>query len=290
MKWHKGDRIMNTKRWMTIFLMIPALIGLSACDQGISNIVSIPGTPVHLERSFAAAEVTRIDVRTKADNIQFKAGSGEHIQVQVNGKFDGSEDEMDKLLNTTLEQGQLAIKVGPVEGKVWNNTSLTVEVAVPAKVFDELRLEASSGNIMADEVVAGKLSVQSSSGNIHVKGYSGKEYQVEASSGNVRLGKMTGKGSVQASSGNVDMEIDSFDELVRVHTSSGNATIRVRPDAVFRIVADTKLDHAAFTIPVTLEQKEGKRKFEASVNQATSESPVLDVTTSSGKMILEKIK
>ncbi|MBG9737353.1 DUF4097 family beta strand repeat-containing protein [Paenibacillus alvei] len=281
---------MNTKRCLTIFSLIPLLIGLSACNQGISNVVSVSGKPVHVERSFAAAEVSRIDVRTKAANVQFKAGSGEHIQVQVNGKFDGSEDEMDELLNTTLKRGQLAIKVGPVEGKVWNNTSLTVEVAVPAKLYDELKLEASSGNITADKVEAGKLSAQSSSGNINVKGYSGKEYQVAASSGNIHLEKMTGKGNVEASSGNVDMEIDSFDESVRVHTSSGNATIRVRSDAVFRIVADTKLDRADLNIPVTLEQKEGKRKFKASVNQATSDSPVLDVTTSSGKMILEKIK
>lgn len=270
--------------------MIPLALGLTACEQGISNVVSVSGTEVHVARSFAAADVSSIAIKTKSSNVLFKTGAGDQIQVQVNGRFNGSEQEMEQLLNTSLEQGQLAIKVGPAEGKILNIMSLTVSVEVPSKVYDELKLEASSGNVTAGEIEAGKLSVQASSGNISVKGYEGNEYQVEASSGNINLGKMTGKGSIEASSGNVDVAIDSFQQGVRVHTSSGNATVRVRPDAVFRIVGDTKLDRADLKVPVTIEQKEGKRKFEASVNQATSESPVLDVTTSSGKMILDSFK
>lgn len=281
---------MKNKRWITAMLMIPILIGLSACEAGISNVLSMKGTPVHVERSLDAGNVSHISIQTKSSNIQYKLGTSDHIQVQLKGTFDGSEEEQEQLLVTEMNQDQLAIKVDPVNGKIYSNISLSLEVEVPAKVYEELKIEASSGNITTGEIEAGQLSVEASSGNISVGGYAGKEYKVEASSGNITLGKMAGKGSVEASSGNVDVAIAPFQESVRVHTSSGNATIRVQPDAVFRIIGDTKLDRADLKIPVTLEHKEGKRNFEASVNQATSESPVLDVTTSSGKMILEKIK
>ena len=281
---------MNNKRWITAMLMIPILLGLSACDQGISNVLPLQGTPVHVVRNMNAEKVSNLSIQTKSSNIQYKIGTSDQIQVQLKGTFDGSEEEKEQLLVTEMDQDQLAIKVGPVNGKIYSNMSLSLEVEVPAKVFEEVKIEASSGNITTGEIEAGQLSVEASSGNISVDGYAGKEYKVEASSGNIELGKMAGKGSVEASSGNVDVAIAPFQESVRVHTSSGNATIRVQPDAVFRIVGDTKLDRADLKIPVTLEHKEGKRNFEASVNQATSESPVLDVTTSSGKMILEKIK
>lgn len=281
---------MNNKRWITALLMIPILLGLSACKQGISNVLSTKDIPVHVERSLDAGNVSRISIQTKSSNIQYKIGTSDQIQVQLKGTFDGSEEEKEQLLATEMDQDQLAIKVGPIMGKLYSNISLSLEVEVPAKVYEELKIEASSGNITTGEIEAEQLSVEASSGNISVEGYAGKEYKVEASSGNIELGEMEGKGSVEASSGNVDVAIDPFHESVRVHTSSGNATIRVQPDAVFRIVGDTKLERADLKIPLTLEHKEGKRNFEASVNQATSESPVLDVTTSSGKMILEKIK
>ncbi|EPY09216.1 hypothetical protein PAALTS15_01110 [Paenibacillus alvei TS-15] len=282
---------MHNKRWITAMLMIPILIGLSACEQGISKVLSMKGTPVHVERSLDAGNVSRISIKTKSSNIQYKIGTSDQIKVRLKGTFDGSEGEQEQLLVTeVMNQDQLAIKVEPVKGKAYSNMSLSLEVEVPTKVYEELKIKASSGNITTGEIEAGQLSVEASSGNISVGGYVGKEYKVEASSGNIELGKMAGNGSVEASSGNVDVAISPFQESVRVHTSSGNATIRVQPDAVFRIVGDTKLDRADLKIPVTLEHKEDKRNFEASVNQATLESPVLDVTISSGKMILDKIK
>jgi DUF4097 and DUF4098 domain-containing protein YvlB len=108
-----------------------------------------------------------------------------------------------------------------------NTSSGEIKVERILSAKSKISLKASSGNITSNNgLFADDLKVEASSGDIELYNIDADDFSVQTSSGNIQVEKFTGgTGSLQASSGDIK-SIDFASEYAKFNTSSGSISIK----------------------------------------------------------------
>jgi len=139
--------------------------------------------------------------------------------------------------------------------------------------------KATSGNITGGDIDADTIDLETSSGDMRLSGVSG-DIEANASSGRIGIEEIGGSGKVdaEASSGDIVMTFTEMGMDLRFHTSSGAVKLLFPSDAAFGINFDTSSGSFHSDFPVTMTKSE-RNSVEGYVGSDTNS---VRVQTSSG--------
>ncbi|MFD0711942.1 DUF4097 family beta strand repeat-containing protein [Paenibacillus sp. GCM10027626] len=231
------------RNWLIVaaILIVIGLIGAGVTlgQDGFS----LKTVDVLKEESVPAAGIKKVRLETGSTDVTVVRGDGDQIKAELKGKASGKFIDRIKLeVETTGDV--LTIKSRQDTGFSIGINILDVELKVelPEQQYEELALDAgsgnakisgwsgeklnidiSSGNVTAEQI-KGTAELATGSGNITVHELEGEEVVLKTSSGNIRLDQAKiNKGTVTTGSGEV--QLNDVDGPMTVGTSSGGIDI-----------------------------------------------------------------
>ncbi|PWK15787.1 DUF4097 family beta strand repeat-containing protein [Tumebacillus permanentifrigoris] len=270
-----------------------AVLALAATMVGCSS-TALTGkeSSLDLEKSFDGKDVTSLQIQSSAAEIHLIPIDGDKIQVSLKGTL-GEKDiekEKDTMLNATLSGSQLTIIAKkPSQFLNLGTGKLQLDVQVPKKVYNSIKLESSSGDITVDPFEAKQFTIDVQSGNTKVAGFKGDEFIASAQSGNMKFDKMSGHVNVTVQSGDVSLSMAEMLKDVSVETHSGDTRVFLPETSAVRVDVEAKsADSLKLGLPLTT-QTNDKQHIVGMTNNASGNAPLLKVSSHSGDFELGKV-
>ncbi len=183
---------------------------------------------------FEAEEVNSVSIKGRFCDVIIKGGD----KVYFKGIIEGSGDEDDYEIISDLRGNDLYITVEK-NNRSWDRvTRSELRLTVPENIF--IRVDNSSGDVFASDLVAqdyefeassgdielsniaARLSVETSSGDIEVEDINGEIY-AESTSGDQQFEEITGNIETRSTSG--DIEINNYRGDIYAKASSGDIDV-----------------------------------------------------------------
>jgi putative adhesin len=178
--------------------------------------------PGHGKRVWADLEV-RVPARLERASFRNLAGLIDAEGVEGTLAFDVASADLDlrRLSGSlTLEGSSGDVRAQTIRGS-WTSHFSSGDCRLEGFEGSSISWKTSSGDVHARSVRADRIDVDTSSGDVSLRGADVEEFAGESSSGDLR----------------VDVEGSRLRAL-RAHTSSGDVTLRLPPDASFDAAAD----------------------------------------------------
>jgi lia operon protein LiaG len=229
-----------------------------------------------LQKTLDGADVKALAVNSRDVNVQIVPGDGDKITAHFYGRGKANSYE----LVTRSSEGEATFEIDRPDtinnwGWFGNRIELHLDVTVPRKMYDRLRLNSSSGDVELRDLQAKQFAVETSSGDLNAEKTEGDQLVFKTSSGDLTTQGMqaaksvelrTSSGSIKSNdlkAATVDAESSSGDlalrdviGVVRATTSSGkmelqsvdsaNGTIEAHSSSGDVAIRDTKA--ARFTV------------------------------------------
>ncbi|WP_164667835.1 DUF4097 family beta strand repeat-containing protein [Virgibacillus doumboii] len=183
--------------------------------------------PIHLQEEMTGDNVEKVRITASSADIQVTPATGDAVEVLLEGEIsEGLEENLE--FEVQQNNNMLLINVDLNMGFQFGmySTNLTLNVNLPSKVYSDLYVKSSSGDIIVKNIAADAYSGTSSSGNQLLTGLDVLERMIlKASSGNMLL-KNNRAGSLigSISSGRIDVR-DYTSNKVKLDASSGGISI-----------------------------------------------------------------
>ncbi|MBD2844812.1 DUF4097 family beta strand repeat protein [Paenibacillus sp. IB182496] len=233
------------KRLMGVVLIVAGIVGLVFLfNGGKLSLGSLGGISESFDmgKSVASDEADRLHIEAGSAEVRLVPVSEERVSAELRGSQSGLAIGR-KLPELTVQSrsGTIEVNVGSSRGFgiTFGRTTLTVEV--PSRMWEELRAEAGSGDLVATGLEANVLEIKTGSGDIELTDISAEQGSVSAGSGDVSVEQMTARllavetgsgkieltrlygGDAQVKTGSGGIEVDGYELLtLTVDASSGN--------------------------------------------------------------------
>lgn len=150
-------------------------------------------------------------------------------------------------------------------------------------VFKKINVNASSGNVIFDNIQVEESKWEVSSGDIRGHELISNKTEIDTSSGNVRIDNFKGEINAEASSGNIKIDFIELVNNVNLSTSSGNVEITLLKKSDFKVDAETSSGGIESEILVSTSGKQEKKRLIGVANNGTYK---INLRTSSGNIII----
>lgn len=269
--------------FMPLFICLIIAFGISVAVFGVHNnnnnvemaegvVLSGDEKTIELGESFndisidiGAYDVTLKKTSETKTTIKYKTRDGQNLTAKVDG------DEL--VIKQDFENFMGLFSFG------WfTDIGAYVEITVPDKIYEEVKLNFNAGkatvtdleseklslhvgagevnvNAFANEIEVGvgagtvnltnftekkceKLDVDVSAGELNIKGYETNEFDIDVSAGSADISDLTGRGSVGVSAGGATLDMKQLNGDIEVTVSAGQANIMIPSDSSVIIEAD----------------------------------------------------
>lgn len=210
-----------------LLLVMVGVLGLiiSINTSGVEAF-TFSSVDVNEKQEVSAEGVKNIVIDSPSIDVNVTPGNSDDIQVEFSGKV-GKKSK--SLYNLDIDENGDTVEItmekeNKFQFMMFNFTKVSLNVEVPEKVYEKLQINAASGDIVVDEVIANELTIETHSGDIDVKnGESIGELIVKASSGDVMVNDVVveGKLEIKTSSGDI-IANDNLAKEIELLASSGD--------------------------------------------------------------------
>lgn len=266
-------------------------------------------------------KVASVQISTSSTDVNLLKSNDDQIHVDFTGQVkNGGFGGGDYQVNTALSGDVLKVEVE----REWsfqigftNERNLRLDVRLPEKVFNELAVSTSSGDIEAKGLKAetvvlrsssgdiqggdiqgkslkfrtssgdmllqnliGRLYAETSSGEVGLRKWTGESLEAESSSGNLLMSDLTGKVKANSSSGELRIGMSALQENIDLSTSSGNVEVRLPSNSYMKLNFRSSSGEANVEFPMQISRQE-KGSFIAEIGTG---GPSVRVDTSSGDL------
>ncbi|SDM71311.1 DUF4097 family beta strand repeat-containing protein [Sediminibacillus halophilus] len=254
------------KKWIVSLLAI-LIVGMAGTIT-IYLTTGISRASVIAEESFQAGEITRIQVAATSMNVTVKSQSSDQIEATVKGDV-LEKDQEEQLYQIEQTDDTLMITQKEKENRVgflpWDTAkNLHVTVSVPEKLYDNVSIETTSGDIVLDHAETANAQITSTSGDVDLTG-----------------DKITDSLVMEATSGDIQAENNTI-ESATIRTTSGTIKNKQVEGSQFEYEAtsgDVVLSHSGEIAEVNVETTSGDVSVEYDLPQERFE---VDFQSSSG--------
>lgn len=239
-----------------------------------------------------------------ADNIEILPNSRNDLVIKLDGKISkGLEDDYTLKVEGKGERLKVSYLLDNKGIQFGNEINVAAQVLIPEKVYSELEIQTSSGDIDAQGITAKNLAIQSSSGNVMIKdSQSDNSVLIQSSSGNVNLehnsfkkfsiktssglikanGLSAQSGQIHSKSGKVAMDLAEIMSNLDIVTSSGDVEILLEkePESL-QFDFETSSGEQKIGLPKLLYKDKGKHRAIGIIG--TGEN-IINIKTSSGDL------
>ncbi|RXZ82675.1 hypothetical protein EBB07_09250 [Paenibacillaceae bacterium] len=185
------------------------------------NMISTFAKEVNKTREMDVAEFRNLQVNSESANVRFISGGGEVLTARLHGYVPAKHAEyMDVKLN---ERGDtLELNVVKRDGFLFGFSHMTLDIEVPEKLWDAIRVEISSGNVELDGLNSDQVIVGGRSGRVKITNLTAATGEIKLSSGNITVENAdTNTLDLATSSGSIKLS-DVQSETIELKSSSGN--------------------------------------------------------------------
>lgn len=216
---------------------------------------------VSIEKTFDPAAVKTIDIDSVSTDVRIIPYDSNEIKVQFYGTASQNNQDpelISEMVGDTLTvkiKHKIAINIG------FQNIRLRLDVYVPKSYAENIKVKTISGSVSLDSMSLNKLSVVTTAGDLRASSINAKLIEFGTMSGNMIAEGLTGDLDYTSVSGRLDAEYASFNNNIKAHTTSGNITIKLPPDAQFNLGFKSLSGNLRSSFPVSSVDTAGRRSI-----------------------------
>lgn len=188
--------------------------------------------PFTEQRTLPGQNVKNITIKSGSTDIKMKQGTGDDVQVQLRG-IGNVENLMQKYQFVVEQQGDTAHIEFIQENesltrkffRFQSSSSLTLEIQVPKKLYEELQVDIASGSVSIQDFQGKIVGLEAKSGRLELKNIEASRAELRVASGEVEVSSLKSDELIaEGQSGSFDME--NISGALRLNLSSGSADLR----------------------------------------------------------------
>ncbi|MEH7384358.1 DUF4097 family beta strand repeat-containing protein [Bacillus sp. JJ1521] len=202
---------------------------------------------VNEKQEVSAEGITTIIIDSPSVDVNVIPTKKDQVEVEFSGKVGKKSKALYKLdIDEDGDTVEISMeKKNKFQFMMFNFTRVSLNIKVPEKMYDSIQINASSGDIVVEEmnskemviitesgdieimksVIKGSLNLEASSGDVKVKDTVGNVIDIETSSGDITAIKNEAKEiEFLTSSGDIESNNQSSEKM-NINTSSGDITI-----------------------------------------------------------------
>ncbi|GIP35177.1 DUF4097 family beta strand repeat-containing protein [Paenibacillus sp. J2TS4] len=177
------------------------------------------------KKTVDASSVSSIEVDSDSINVKFVPGDGNEVELHLFGEYIDRKFKDKFRLSTSASGNKLKVKAEAT--KKWGilimgKSSPTLTIKVPEKLYEDVNIQLSSGNVEVDSLQANRLAIQTSSGNMRVNQFAGQRMKLRGKSGTISIQEAQGEIDAALTSGNVKITNAALSDNITVETTSGD--------------------------------------------------------------------
>ncbi|PHB25073.1 hypothetical protein COE80_16365 [Bacillus pseudomycoides] len=235
-----------------IVLIALSLLVIGGIGVGAMTVfgVAFNKTEIHKKETVAVEKIDEIEIKTSAADVEIITVDSKDIEVLLDGEI--SKELVDEYkFDVKKENNRLNIKFSKNQNYVgWGigtAADVNLQVKVPKKIYDTVKVTTSSGDFVAKEIETKVAEINTSSGDVSLshskvnekltaKTSSGKiktdKGEIEVAKLNTRSGKIRVEGlhskelAANTSSGDIEYNDRSLRGEVECNTSSGDVKMQ----------------------------------------------------------------
>jgi DUF4097 and DUF4098 domain-containing protein YvlB len=211
--------------------------------------------------------------------------------VEISGSKYGSTEQLRDSIKIDVSHTDSSVSIRAVRPfENHGNMGARFVVKVPRKTQLD-RIVSSNGHIEVHDV-SGKAVLHTSNGRVNAIGVDGP-IDITSSNGHITVEESdSGKYpiSLRTSNGPIEIRADKpiLDEL-HASTSNGSITLRLAPATAARVRASTSNASITSDFDVTGPVRMDKHHLEGTLNNARSDAPLIDLSTSNGSIRISRL-
>lgn len=219
--------------WRTIGL----LLALASLLWGAFSVINVLAHEESVETStYAASDVTRLDIASDTGSVTVVAGTGDSVLIR---------SEISRGLGTTEATERLTSGVLELRGRcrgpnaVWCSVDYVVEIPADRDVV----IDASNGSVVVRGVM-GNVEIDNDNGRIEIDDVGG-DLSVSNDNGSI-VGRGLSSSTVRADddNGRIDLSFDEAPDSVVASTSNGSIAVEV-PDTDVAFAVDIQASNGS---------------------------------------------
>lgn len=178
-------------------------------------------------------DISEIEMDLSSTDISIHPTEDEKITVDFNGKI--SKKLKNKIKLDVQEKGN-RLKIGlKGEDQIKLNIGVLiidtqVDVYLPHKVYDSLKIDNSSGDIEMKDLKVKELSLGTSSGDLILHNVESNSHLFHTSSGEMNLSNVIGDLTLESSSGDIFIQNEQASGNISANTSSGDISVEFQQE------------------------------------------------------------
>lgn len=243
---------------------------------------------IDIEKTISNNGINKINVKSVSSDIKIIPIKTNDIKVHLYGS--ASSEKSSPKLEIDTEQDSLNIKINHNNSKIQlfnaNFYDLKLDVYIPEKYSDSLKLSTVSGKIQVNNMNFDKFESDSVSGGLNLSKVSFNEMKFTTTSGDANLKDIHGSVNYHSVSGRLDAVISKYDSNITISTISGNSSVVFPNNAEFELNFKTTSGDFHCDFPVTL-QNNSKRNISGKVGSGKS---MISFSSVSGSLTVNKSK
>jgi lia operon protein LiaG len=238
------DETMKKLGYGLLFFMAVLLsgVGFIFYNEG-ANAFSTKVVELHEEQSIMGKTVSRISITSRSTDVVALPHTQDEIVVKLKGEV--SEKMANAFeLTVTEHNGEVQVEVDrntrPSFTVFAINKGTLLTVLVPEKIYDEITIEATSGDIHAAELTANSLALQATSGDMSGENLvGGSQLLFKTTSGDIEsLHNQANKMIVEATSGDIMMDMEEHAYSVDFKGDEGKVDV---PGFLFEEMSEERI-------------------------------------------------
>ena len=264
---------MSNLKKVSIIAFILILIGVVG---SIFTMNSISKSEDEIERIEMDDETyQQIDISTNNASVEILPANDQTTTVE----FSGSEEYN---LHANIEGDTLTVDVEERRGFNWFSfdfsfSTPSLKVYLPAKDYENLKVESDNGRILASELQSQDINVETNNGRIEFSDINSLHTVMETDNGEIILGNIAGEISGKTNNGAISLITEDLDRPIDLKTDNGRIEVRTEKEPEDAIL-DIKTDNGKVTVF-------GKSNWDTVIGNGNH---VIKLTTDNGSITIEK--
>jgi lia operon protein LiaG len=178
-------------------------------------------------------DISKIDIDLSSSDLTVNPTSENEITIELTGKIS---KKLKKKLQLNVQENGDALKIGlKGEDQIKFNVGVlivdtNVEVFLPQKIYDSIKIDNSSGDINIQEFKSKNMIFETSSGDIMATNLHSEEHRFHSASGEMKLSNVTGNIKAESSSGDMIIQFENATGNLDAKTSSGDVSVEYRTE------------------------------------------------------------
>lgn len=232
---------------------------------GVFNLIET--VPIDQKKNVKADSIQRLNVKSETIDVRVLPGAGDEIAVQLHGETSKNYNLDNYILK--VEPNGDVLKVEVAEKGSWkfgffNFKNITLDVTLPNKLWKDLQIKSTTGDIEVKEMLADRILLETETGDVDVA-------------------QGAGAISIGTSTGDVNLGVKEFTQDTKVVTETGDIFIdSVTAPKALKVEAKTETGDVSSKFPM-LYRTNSEHRIEGEIG---SSGPLLSASSKTGDIQL----